>query len=275
MRGGNSSQSGQSEPPGRVTIVTGAGSGIGRATAERLVSEGGSVVAVDLSAQQLAWATDHPQIATLAGDVTEPHTNAAAVTRARETFGGLNAAVLNAGVAMSGDLLDMPLENFDRAMDVNVRAVVLGIRAAVPALAPGGAIAVTASTSGMAGDPNMWAYNASKAAVINLVRAAALDLGPKGIRINAVAPGPTETRMTDRIRAIPEVWDQLRQRIALQRWGRAEEVAAVLSFLVSPAASFVTGALIPVDGGISASTGQFLPLPTDRPPPTQPTDLNN
>ena len=247
---------------GRVVVVTGAGSGIGRATAERVVAEGGSVVAVDLHDDALSWIATHPvgsRFASLVGDVSTEATNTAAVALALTTFGRLDASVLNAGIAMSGDLLTMPMDEVDRVLAINVKSVVLGLRAAVPAMAAGGSFAVTASTSGLAGDPNMWPYNTSKGAVVNLVRAAALDLGPRGIRINAVCPGPTETGMTYRIKGVPEIYEGLRRRTALQRWGRAEEIAAVLSFLVSNDASFVTGAAVPVDGGITASTGQFLP----------------
>jgi NAD(P)-dependent dehydrogenase (short-subunit alcohol dehydrogenase family) len=155
------------------------------------------------------------------------------------------------------------MEEFDRAMAVNVRAVALGIRAVVPTLRANGAgrIVVTASTSGLAGDPNMWAYNAAKGAVVNLVRSAAVDLGPDGITVNAVCPGPTETGMTSRLRGL-DAYEELRRRIPVQRWGRAEEIAAVIEFLTSADASFVNGAVIPVDGGITASTGQFLPRPS-------------
>ena len=252
----------------RVVIVTGAASGIGRATAERLYAKGDSVVALDREAEQLAWIDEvgaGDRVVALAGDVTSQESNDDAVRAAIDRFGRLDAAVFNAGVAMSGDLLQLPLEEFDRSIAVNVRAVVLGIRAVVPALraSSGGRIVVTASTSGIAADPNMWAYNAAKGAVINLVRAAAIDLGADGITVNAVCPGPTETGMTTRLKSLPEAYEGLRRRIPLQRWGTAGEIAAVIDFLTSADASFVTGAVVPVDGGITASTGQFFPRSID------------
>lgn len=247
----------------RVAIVTGAASGIGRATVERLAAHDVSVVAVDRAADELAW-TDGSEFAgrirAVAGDVTSPAVNLEAVAVAVEAFGRLDAAVFNAGVSMGGGLLDLPMEEFDRSLDVNVRAVAIGIRAVVPTLRVGGGgrIVVTASTSGIAGDPNMWAYNTAKGAVINLVRSAAIDLGADGITVNAVCPGPTETAMTARLRAL-DAYEELRRRIPLQRWARADEVAAVIEFLISVDASFVNGAIVPVDGGITANTGQFTP----------------
>jgi len=248
----------------RVAIVTGAASGIGRAAVELIIGSRGSVVAVDRDAEQLQWVADAglgDRVAIVVGDVTSADINASAVAMAHDRFGRLDAAVFNAGISMSGDLLDLPMEEFDRAIDVNVRAVALGIRAVAPSLraARSGRIVVTASTSGIGGDPNMWAYNTTKGAVINLVRAAAVDLGPDGITVNAVCPGPTETAMTSQLKSRPEVYEQLRHRIPLQRWGRPEEVAAMIAFLASAQASFVNGAIIPVDGGITANTGQFQP----------------
>jgi meso-butanediol dehydrogenase / (S,S)-butanediol dehydrogenase / diacetyl reductase len=248
----------------RVAIVTGAASGIGRATVERLVAAGMNVVAVDLDRDRFGWLAAQgidDAVDVVAGDVTDPALNAAAVAAALQRFGRLDAAVFNAGVSMSGDLLDLPMEQFDRALDVNVRAVALGMRSVVPTMRAAGVgrIVVTASTSGIGGDPNMWAYNTSKGAVINLVRAAAIDLGPDNITVNAVCPGPTETEMTARIKGAPQVHDRLRRAVPLQRWGQPAEIAAVIAFLVSSEASFVNGAVIPVDGGITASTGQFLP----------------
>ena len=248
----------------RVALVTGGASGIGRATVERLRRSGGSVVVVDRDAADLV---EGPSLRLLIGDVTSDVVNTEAVAIAENAFGGLDAVVLNAGVAASGDIVDLPIEVFDRTWEINVRAVLLGIRAAVPALRRRGAgrIAVTASTSGIAADPGMWPYNSAKAAVINLVRGAALDLARDGITVNAICPGPTETAMTAGIRTVPAVYDALARAVPMQRWGEADEVAAVVEFFVSEAAGFVTGAVIPVDGGITASTGQFAPTPrTDR-----------
>ncbi len=254
----------------RVAIVTGAASGIGRAATEQLVSDGMSVVAVDRDADVLSWIEDcglGETVAPLVGDVTFAATNAEAAALAVDRFGRLDAAVFNAGVSMSGDLVELPIEEFDRAIDVNVRAVVLGLRAVVPVLrsAGGGRIVVTASTSGIGADPNLWAYNTAKGAVVNLVRAAAVDLGADAITVNAVCPGPTETAMTSRLKSMPEVHEELRRTIPLQRWGRPEEIAAVIAFLVSPAASFITGAIVPVDGGVTANTGQFRPRQKENP----------
>ena len=242
---------------GRVVWVTGAASGIGRATVTEIVAEGGRVVASDLASGDFSWAEDLDDVAVIVGDVTSADDNDAAVALAVERFGRLDGAALNAGVAMRADLFEGPLDTYDTTMDVNVRGVVLGVRAAARAMRPGSAITVTASTSGMRGDPGMWVYNTSKAAVINFVRSASMDLAARGIRINAVCPGPTETGMTTGFEGPGK--EDMRRRIPLQRWGGAEELGAAHSWLLSPKASFVTGAHLPVDGGISANTGQFTP----------------
>ena len=243
---------------GRVVWVTGAASGIGKATVEEVLVEGGFAVGSDLPAADFSWAEMNERIAVVTGDVTDPDHNREAVDLALDKFGRLDGAVLNAGIAGRDDLFGESMELFDRVQEVNVRAVVLGIRSAAKVMRPGSAITVTASTSGMRGDPGMWVYNTSKAAVINLVRAASMDLAGRGIRINAVCPGPTKTGMTDG--AYDDDWhENLRRRMPLQKWGLSSEVAAAHSFLLSEKASQITGVHLPVDGGMSANSGQFLP----------------
>ncbi len=242
----------------RVVWVTGAASGIGKATVEEVLIEGGFAVGSDLPTADFSWAEKNERIAVVTGDVTDPDHNRAAVDLALDQFGRLDGAVLNAGIAGRDDLFGESMELFDRVQEVNVRAVILGIRSAAKVMRPGSAITVTASTSGMRGDPGMWVYNTSKAAVINLVRAASMDLAGRGIRINAVCPGPTKTGMTDG--AYDDDWhENLRRRMPLQKWGLSSEVAAAHSFLLSEKASQITGVHLPVDGGMSANSGQFLP----------------
>ena len=247
---------------GRVAIVTGAASGIGRATAECLLERGAKVVAFDVSMEGLAWAEGRDDVALHAGDVTSASDNDAAVALAVDRFGGLDSLVLNAGVTGFGQIEDLPMEDFERILGVNVHGPVLGLRAAVGTLAASSSpsVVITASTSGLGGDPGMWAYNTAKGAAVNLVRSASVGLAHRGIRVNGVCPGPTRTGMTAIIESAARAeFDAMARRIPLQRWGEAREVAEVICFLASPAASFVTGVLVPVDGGMTAQTGQFLP----------------
>ncbi|MAJ61496.1 MAG: hypothetical protein CBC48_17030 [bacterium TMED88] len=249
-----------------VAVVTGAAHGIGRATSELLAIRGANVIAQDIDSQALAWTEGWPNVRPHAGDVRLESDNQAMVETALSSFGSLDVLVLNAGITAPGTLDHLPLERFDRVMDVNLRGMVLGLRAAFEPLraSPQAAVVMTASVSGLGGDPGMWAYNVAKGGVVNFVRAAAVDLARHGIRVNGVCPGPTRTTMTAGIEeASPETFEGLRRQTLLQRWAQPEEIAEVIHFLASPAASFVTGACIPVDGGLSANTGQFPPNPID------------
>lgn len=246
----------------RVAVITGAATGIGRASAELFADRGFRVVAVDLSHEALEWTHGRDGVRALVGDVSDDALGAAMVATALEAFGRLDTVVLNAGIARRIDWqAEDAMAHFDRIMAVNVRGVVSGIRHAAPAMAErgGGSIVATASTSGVGGDPERWAYNASKAAVINLVRAAAIDFGARGVRVNAVAPGPTLTSILQGGAATNDHLEALRRPIPLQRMARPEEQAEVIWFLGTESSSFVTGATVMCDGGITANAGIFLP----------------
>jgi NAD(P)-dependent dehydrogenase (short-subunit alcohol dehydrogenase family) len=246
----------------QTALVTGAAGGIGRATCERLRRNGWNVLAVDRDAAKLSW-TERAGVASLVVDVTSEDDNHRMVQETETLFERLDAAVLNAGITGGGSIDEMPFDAFRNVIAVNLFGAVLGIRAALPALRRqgGGAFVLTSSTMGLAGDSENWAYGASKHALIGLVRSLSREIGWEGIRINALCPGPTqETGMTAPIREVaPAHFDLLKRAVPLQRWADADEMAAVIEFLISPAASYVNGHAMVADGGAITGTGLLLP----------------
>ncbi len=251
---------------GRAVLVTGAAGGIGRAACERLAGNGWRVLAVDVDGAKLAWTDSTPGVLGFVADVTREQDNGAMVAEAESLFGGLDAIVLNAGVTGGGNIDQLSMEDFHRVISVNLFAVVLGIRAALPLLRRGDrpAILATSSTMGLGGDKGNWAYGASKHAVVGLVQSLSRELGCEGIRINAICPGLTRmTGMTAPMEDMPEASQALASSVPLQRWAEADEMAAVMEFLISPAASYVNGVAMPVDGGAITGTGLLPPARRD------------
>jgi meso-butanediol dehydrogenase/(S,S)-butanediol dehydrogenase/diacetyl reductase len=245
---------------GKVVIVTGAASGIGEATARRFSSEGACVALVDRNELPLAnVARDLPAQLTLAhlADVSDSEAVDAMVTTVVKRFGRLDVLVNNAGVYEGGDPAEITNAQWRKVIATDLDGVFFGCRAALPHLQKtSGAIVNTASVSGTGGDWATCPYNAAKGGVVNLTRSLALDLGKKGVRVNSVCPSLTRTGMTADMMEDEQLLAKFRERIPLGRVCEPHEVAAVIAFLASDDASFVTGANVAVDGGVSASNGQ-------------------
>ncbi len=245
---------------GKVVVVTGAGSGIGEATARRFSQEGACVVLAGRTKASLAAvAADLPAERTLVckTDVSDRDDVDKLVAKTVKKFGRLDVLVSNAGVAAMGTAVSGKLKDWDRIMATNVGGVLYGARAAMPHLMDsGGCIVNVASVSGLGGDWGLAFYNASKGAVVNLTRAMAMDHGKDGVRVNAVCPSLTVTDMTKGITRNDQAMAKFNARIPLGRGAEPSEVAAAIAFLASDDASFITGVNLPVDGGVSASNGQ-------------------
>ena len=253
----------------KVAVVTGAGSGIGAASALRFAAEGASVVVADIrghKAEQIAADIEDNggTAVSFAVDVADDASVAAMVAHCVEQFGRIDVLFNNAGTLRPGTAVELSVEDWDLVMAVNVRSVFLGAKHAVPHMqAQGrGSIINTASISGLHGDGGAVCYAASKAAVINLTRALSTDHAPAGIRVNAICPGTVETPPVQRMMADPAALQANLQAHALGRLGRPDEIANAALWLASDESSFVSGEAIVVDGGLRAQS----PLGTMRDP---------
>jgi NAD(P)-dependent dehydrogenase (short-subunit alcohol dehydrogenase family) len=234
---------------GMRALVTGAATGIGAATVARFRAEGAEVIGLDE-----APGHDGP-----IADVTDPDQVTAAIASAG---GNLDICVANAGVSLMEPFLEGSVESWRRVLEVNLLGVMTTFSAAVAAMPHGGRLLATASTAGLRGEPLAAAYCASKAGVISIIRTLSIELAPRGINVNAVAPGQIETAMNRRDLdlvaartgrpAADLLWEQLDREVPARRLGTPEDVAAAFTFLAGPDAAYVTGAVLRVDGGLLA-----------------------
>lgn len=248
------------ELDGQVAIVTGAASGIGRATVVALIEQGAEIVAVDLDAEGLDSTVrqlGRERVRTVVGDVADRSTALAAVEAAVRWFGRVTALVNNAAVSLPGSVLDLPVDDLDRSYAVNVRGPFLMCQAVLPHLRMQGAGAVVnvGSVNSFFAERQLAAYCTSKGALLMLTRSLAVDLAHEGIRCNIVCPGYVDTPLNrahaellgghDTVRKLVQSWQPI------GRDGRAEEVAEVIAFLISDRSSFMTGSVVTVDGGLT------------------------
>ncbi len=250
---------------GKVSVITGATGGIGEATARLFLQEGARVMLVARSAAKLQATRDRlaagPDLSGVVADATDEAAMAAAIAATVQTFGGVDILFANAGTeGKVKPLAEHTLQDFEQVLRTNVLGVWLAMKYCVEPMKQrgGGSMVAMASISGVIGFAGVAPYIASKHAVCGLVKSAALDLGPAGIRVNAIAPGPIENRMMRSLEAqiSPEDPDGVHEghkaMIPLKRYGTNEEVARLAAFLASDDASYCTGGIHMIDGGYTA-----------------------
>lgn len=246
----------------KVVIITAAASGIGLAAARRFAAEGAVLALSDIAFDKLkaegdALGLSEDRLHLSQVDVSRPAEIEALVAGTVERFGRLDILVNNAGVGAFGYVTEITPEVWDRVIATTLSSVFYASRAALPHLVKTrGSIVNTASVSGLAGDVGFAAYNAAKGGVVNLTRAMAIDHAADGVRVNAICPGVTETGLTAWMNDHPAIMESFADRLPGGRMGTPDEMAGAILFLASDDASYVTGANLVVDGGLTAATGQ-------------------
>lgn len=249
---------------GKVAVITGAGGEIGAATARLMAARGARIVAIDRDAASLGQVIGELGRNSIAieADVTDEESVRRYVARARAEMGGIDVFFNNAGIeGLVAPITDYPLAEFERVLAVNVVGVMLGMKHVIPVMAVkgGGSIINASSVAGLTGTPGVCAYNASKHAVIGLTRSAAAEWAARNIRINAVNPGPIESRMMRSLEAglspgnTESIKARLKSLVPAGRYGLAEEVATLVAFLASDDARYLHGGVYTVDGGFTAT----------------------
>ena len=240
---------------GKVALVTGGSRGIGAAIVRRLASDGAIVAFSYAASEDRAHALaaelekSGDTVLPIKADSADADAVKAAVAKTAAHFGRIDILVNNAGILVGGLVDDYKLADFDRMLAVNIRAVFVAIQAALPHMALKGRVITTGSvTAERSGFPGSSVYSMTKGAIASMTRGLARDLGPRGITVNAIQPGPTETDMN----AGEEMHARLRPLMALGRIGKDSEVASLVAYIASPEASFITGATLNVDGGYLA-----------------------
>jgi NAD(P)-dependent dehydrogenase (short-subunit alcohol dehydrogenase family) len=237
---------------GKVVVVTGAGSGIGAAAADRFLAEGAWVVYADRDAGRLGRVAASAAVLTVVADVAEPASVSGLVSTTLDRFGRVDVVVSNAGIWRGSPFLEVTDAEWDEVLGVNLKGTFLVCRdfaRAMAAAGTGGSIVVTASTNSFLAEPGSAAYNASKGGVVMLVKSMAVDLAQAGIRVNAIAPGTIRTNINADVRSLPEGGSPLYAFPPARRWGNPEDLAGPIMFLASPDADYITGSVLVVDGG--------------------------
>ncbi|MEK5442532.1 SDR family NAD(P)-dependent oxidoreductase [Fredinandcohnia sp. FSL W7-1320] len=246
----------------KVAIITGAGSGIGKASAERFIKEGAKVVLADINEEAITVLRKQlgPDVIAIQTDVSNPAAVQNLVNLTIDRFEKIDILFSNAGIEYPATVLDIEPDEWDHVISVNLKSVYLCAKYVLPHMIDrgGGAIVNTASQLGLVGYPNFAVYNAAKGGVINLTRNLALDYAKHNIRVNAVCPGPIDTPHIERqVEGLPDdekqkVYKDISNLVPLGRLGKAEEIANGVLFLASDEASFVTGTTFVIDGGYVA-----------------------
>ncbi|MGW4356285.1 SDR family NAD(P)-dependent oxidoreductase [Nocardia sp. NPDC004582] len=236
----------------KIALITGGSSGMGLATARRLIAEGAQVIITgrDKSRLDAAVAELGEHAVAVAGDVTDTEDLAALTRTVTERFGRLDVLFVNAGIGAFQPFTAVTPEEFDRIVALNFTSAFFTIQHALPLLSAGGAIVINASFATYRGAPGTALYTATKAAVHTLARTLAAELAPKGIRVNSVSPGYTDTPAF-RAETTPRTQADAASRVALARIGTSDDVAAAVAFLASADASYITGQDLLVDGGLT------------------------